>query len=472
MPHKRIPIISNSELTNMSAIAKETCTTKDFDGLKVRLKATWMTGDYDVFSRFMEKDAVQFFQRLGVKPGTKLLDVGCGSGQLALIAARAGAQVTGCDIATNWLEKARARAAEEGLNVTFEEGDAESLPYEDAQFDTVISLIGAMFAPRPDLVAAELKRVCRPGGVIAMANWTPGGFVGQMFKTISKHIAPPGMPSPVLWGDEETVRDRLREGIADLKLTRRMYHFEYPFPPDEVVAFYRANYGPMSKAFAVLDVNDQEKLRNDLTGLWSAHNKAAGDLTKVDAEYLEVIAVRSSSTRDLPKTSSAHKIESSMNRRAGLLADRIEEGATGLAAFAEGLSDADWRVPTSPTDNRSVGVIVHHVASLYPIEIDVARTIASGKAVTDVTWEVVADMNAKHAREHANVTKAAALELLRRNSREAAEAVRAFTDEELDQAAPFSLSFGAPVTAQFVIEDHALRHSWHHLARIRTALGR
>jgi hypothetical protein len=119
-----------------------------------------------------------------------------------------------------------------------------------------------------------------------------------------------------------------------------------------------------------------------------------------------------------------------------------------------------------------VGVIVHHVASVYPIEIDLARTIASGKAVTDVTWEVVAELNGKHAHDQAEVARAAALELLRRNSLEAAEAVRAFTDEELDQAAPFSLSFGAPVTAQFVIEDHALRHSWHHLARIRKALGR
>jgi hypothetical protein len=126
----------------------------------------------------------------------------------------------------------------------------------------------------------------------------------------------------------------------------------------------------------------------------------------------------------------------------------------------------------SSTDRRSVGVIVHHVASMYPIEIDVARAVAGGKAITDVTWEVVAGINSKHAQDQAGVTKAAALELLRRNSREAADVVRAFTDDELDQAAPFSLSFGAPMTAQFVIEDHALRHSWHHLARIRTVLGR
>ena len=163
-----------------------------------------------------------------------------------------------------------------------------------------------------------------------------------------------------------------------------------------------------------------------------------------------------------------------MGRRAESLADRIEEGAAGLAAFAEGLSEAEWHTPMSGSgrDRRSVGVIVHHVASVYPIEIDLARAIASGKAVTDVTREGVDEMNAKHASEQAGVTKAAALELLRRNSRQAAAAVRAFTDDELDRAAPFSLSFAAPVTAQFVVEDHALRHSWHHLARVRAALGR
>jgi len=277
----------------MNSIADVKQTSQELDELKVRLKRTWMTGDYDLFSRFMEKDAEEFFRGLGVRPGTRLLDVGCGAGQLALIAARAGAQVSGCDIASNWIEKARSRAAAEGLRIEFDEGDAESLPYRDAQFDAVVSLIGAMFAPRPGLVAAELTRVCRPGGMIAMANWTPGGFIGQMFKAIGKHIAPSGMPSPVLWGDEATVRDRLREGIADLKLARRIYHFDYPFGPEEVVAFFRTNYGPMSRAFSSLDVSGQAELQRELVYLWSAHNKAVGDATKVDAEYLEVIAARS-----------------------------------------------------------------------------------------------------------------------------------------------------------------------------------
>ena len=162
----------------------------------------------------------------------------------------------------------------------------------------------------------------------------------------------------------------------------------------------------------------------------------------------------------------------SANRRGERLAVRIEEGAAQLAVFAEGLSDAEWRTRISATDRRTVGIIVHHVASMYPIEIDLARAVASSKVVSDVTWEAVAQLNAKHAQDNAQMSKSAALELLRQNSRQAAAAVRDFTDEELDKATPFSLSFGAPMTAQFVIEDHAMRHSWHHMAAIRKALGR
>lgn len=172
------------------------------------------------------------------------------------------------------------------------------------------------------------------------------------------------------------------------------------------------------------------------------------------------------------QTMGMETISDTGSRRAAALADRIEQGAGGLVAFAAGLLEAEWLTPVSATDRRSVGVIVHHVASVYPVEIEVAKTIASGQAITEVTWEAIAEMNTNHARDHAAATKEATLELLRRNSSKAADAVREFTDEQLDQAAPFSLSFGAPVTAQFVIEDHALRHSWHHLARIRKAIGR
>jgi DinB family protein len=166
------------------------------------------------------------------------------------------------------------------------------------------------------------------------------------------------------------------------------------------------------------------------------------------------------------------RVGRSASFRAESLAARIEEGAAGLMAFVEQLSDFEWTKPVSATDRRSVGVVVHHVASMYPIEIDLARAVASGKSISDVTWEAVAQLNAKHARDNAQVSKSAALELLRQNSRKAAVAVRAFTDQELDNAVPFSLSSGAPMTAQFVIEDHAMRHSWHHLAAIRKAVGR
>lgn len=272
----------------MSVLERQT----GLDELKTRLRDTWMTGDYGRFSRYMERDAEAFYRRLPIKPGAQLLDVGCGAGQLSLIAARAGARVTGCDIASNWLVQARRSAAAEGLSVVFEEGDAEALPYGNGTFDAVASLIGAMFAPRPERVAAELTRVCRPGGVIAMANWTGPGFVGQMFKTIAKHIAPSGMPSPVLWGDEPTVRERLGSGVATLECSIHLYELSYPFSPADVVEFFRANYGPMTRAFASIGEEVQRQLRDELTGLWSRHNRATDGTTRVDAEYLQVVAVR------------------------------------------------------------------------------------------------------------------------------------------------------------------------------------
>ena len=265
----------------------------EMESLKTRLKAMWMTGDFGQVAKHIETGAEEFIDRLALKPGVRLLDVACGSGNLAIPAARLGAIVTGVDIATNLLEQARARARSEGLTIQFDEGDAESLPYPDAVFETVVSMFGAMFAPRPELVAAELVRVCQPGGRIAMANWTPDGFIGQMFKITGKYVPPPPtMPSPIKWGDEETVRERLRDGIADLQLTRRMCPFNYPFPPAEVVESFRTYYGPTQRAFDALDADGQAALRNDLERLWAEHNQATDGTTLVAGEYLEVIATR------------------------------------------------------------------------------------------------------------------------------------------------------------------------------------
>jgi SAM-dependent methyltransferase len=270
-----------------------TAVTSDIDTLKSRLKATWMDGNYDYFSRFMESSAAEFLDRVGVERGSTLLDVACGSGQLGLIAARRGARVTGIDIATNSIQAARGRAASEGLDARFDEGDAEELPYTDASFDIVATIYGAMFAPRPELVAAELLRVCRPGGRIAMGNWTKEGFIGKMFKTFSRFIAPPGMPSPVLWGDESVVRDRFGAGVSRLQMTRVIYRFDYPFPPADVVEFFRRYYGPTTRAFATLREGDRTALRAELVDLWASHNQAVEpSRTLVDAEYLEVVGVR------------------------------------------------------------------------------------------------------------------------------------------------------------------------------------
>lgn len=266
--------------------------TPEIETLKARLKTVWMSGDYGHFAKYLEQGALEFLERLDVKPGTRMLDVACGAGQIAIPAARAGVNVTGVDIAATSIAQARERAAAEGLDVRFDEGDAESLPYEDGAFDLVVSLIGAMFAPRPDRVAAELIRVCRPSGRIVMANWTAEGFVGQMFKTIGGHVPPPPMPSPLLWGDEETVRERFGDEVSDLQMEKRMYPFNYPFPPADVVEHFRVYYGPMNRAFASLDDAAQALLRQDLEELWTKYNQTTDAATRYDGEYLEVSAVR------------------------------------------------------------------------------------------------------------------------------------------------------------------------------------
>ncbi|HEX8457514.1 MAG TPA: class I SAM-dependent methyltransferase [Pyrinomonadaceae bacterium] len=267
----------------------------EMDALKTRLKAMWMAGDFGEVAKWIEASAEEFIARLALRPGARVLDVACGSGNLSLPAARAGADVTGVDIATNLLEQARRRAASANLSIRFDEGDAEHLPYADASFDEVVSMYGAMFAPRPELVAAELVRVCRPRGRVALANWTPDGFIGRMFKVTARHVPPPGIPSPLKWGDEETVRERLREGVADLQIRRRVCTFTFPAPPAEVVESFRKYYGPTQRAFDALDASGQAALRHDLEHLWREHNQATDDAaaTRVEAEYLEIIATRS-----------------------------------------------------------------------------------------------------------------------------------------------------------------------------------
>jgi SAM-dependent methyltransferase len=264
-----------------------------FEQLKQRMRGTWMAGDFGQVARFTTKTAEEFIDRLTVQPGMKVLDVACGTGNLAIPAARKGAHVTGADIATNLLEQARQRAASEGLEAKFEEGDAEQLPYRDRSFDLVMSMFGAMFAPRPECVAAELARVCRPGGVIAMANWTPEGFVGKFFETGARHAPPPeGIPAPILWGKDEILRQRLGPYASEIRTTRLTADFDFPSPPRELVQFFRDYFGPVQMTFSRLPPEGQQAYAADLEKLWSDHNEADGGRTFVRNEYLEVIAIR------------------------------------------------------------------------------------------------------------------------------------------------------------------------------------
>ena len=270
-----------------------TAMSPDIESLKARLKATWMAGDFGVIARMTERGAEEFITRLAIPRGARVLDVACGSGNLAIPAARGGARVTGVDIATNLLEEARERARSEGLSIQFDEGDAEQLPYPDHSFDVIVSMFGVMFAPRPEVAAAEMVRVTRPTGRIALANWTPDSFAGEMFRTVGKHVPPPpGMSPPVQWGDESIVRKRLRDGIASLQLTRRTFPITFPFAPPQVVELFRTYFGPVIRAFAALDPARHEDLRRDLEQVWSAHNRATDGTTRIEAQYLEVIATR------------------------------------------------------------------------------------------------------------------------------------------------------------------------------------
>ena len=266
----------------------------ELDALKTRLRATWIAGDFGEIAKSYEIGAREFIDGLDLQPGVRVLDVACGTGNLALPAGRRGAVVTGVDIAPNLIEQARENAKREGLNVQFDEGDAENLSYADASFDGVVTMFGAMFTPRPDVTAAEMTRVVRPGGFIAMANWTPAGFIGQMFKIVGKHVTPPAlMPSPLMWGVEEAVRDRLRDGIASLETKVQSVVFRFPFGPSEVVEHFKVYYGPTNKAFGALDEAGQAALRRDLEELWTKHNRATDGTTDVESEYLKVFAVRS-----------------------------------------------------------------------------------------------------------------------------------------------------------------------------------
>ena len=279
----------------MGSIPANPPSTPSIEQIKANMRNTWMAGDFGVVAKTISAGAEAFIQRLAIPAGKRVLDIATGTGNLAIPLARSGCFVTGVDIAPNLLAQARERATAEGLTAQFDEGDAEALPYADASFDAVVTMFGAMFAPRPELVAKEMARVLKPGGLLAMANWDPAGFVGQMFKVGSKHVPPPpGVKPPVLWGDDATVRERLSGGFKDVRTEIVPILFDMPFDAAGCVNFFRTYFGPTKTGFSKLDEAGQRALAADLETLWSSANTASDPTrqTLVRAQYLQVTATR------------------------------------------------------------------------------------------------------------------------------------------------------------------------------------
>lgn len=269
--------------------------TPSIEQIKTGMRAAWMAGDFGVIARLITGSGESFAERLCIAPGTRALDVACGTGNVAIPMARSGALVTGLDLVPNLLVQARKRAEEERLTIAFDEGDAEQLPYTDASFDLVVSMFGAMFAPRPEMVAAELARVLKPGGRLAMANWNPQSFSGQMFAVSARHaLPPPGVPPAVLWGDETAVRERLGPYFENIQTEIVPIDFDLPVNPSGVVTFFRQYFGPTQIAFTRLDEAGQRAFTKDLETLWSAANVASDpdNHTLIHNQYLQVTATR------------------------------------------------------------------------------------------------------------------------------------------------------------------------------------
>lgn len=269
-----------------------TAPTQEIAELKGRLKATWEAGDFAEVALHTRSAAEQFVDRLDIKPGMKVLDVACGSGNLAVVAAAKGADVTGLDFAENLIATARKRAGDLALDIRFDHGDAEAMPYEDNSYDLVMTMFGAMFAPRPDVTAAELVRVCKPGGRIAMANWTPDSLPGKIFALAGKYLPSPNVPPPVLWGDPDTLKERFGDRVSDLKLTKQMAEIHYEMPPSDVVQFFRKYFGPTLMMFRAVPEDRHEDLTRDLEAIWAENNQSKDGGTLVHGEYLEVIATK------------------------------------------------------------------------------------------------------------------------------------------------------------------------------------
>lgn len=264
----------------------------DFGAIKQRQRQTWGSGDFDMLAIRITITGELLCEAMDLRPGQAVLDVACGSGNAAIAAARRFCRVTGMDYVPALLERGRARAAFERLPITFVEGDAEALPAADESFDAVLSTFGSMFAPNQEKAASELLRVCRPGGKIGMTNWTPGGFIGDLFRTTSRYAPPPpGLKPPGLWGTAGRLRELFGDTVAAIQVERRYFVFRF-LSPDHFVEYFRTYFGPTLKAFAALDDAGRQALTNDMKALAIKHNRSGDDTMVLPSEYLEVVLTK------------------------------------------------------------------------------------------------------------------------------------------------------------------------------------
>src|SRR3954449_7326528 len=248
-------------------------TTPDLAAVKERQQQAWASGDFSVVASRIVLTAEQLCDSADLRAGWRVLDVATGSGNAAIAAARHGCTAVGVDYVPSLLERGRRRAAAEGLDVEFLEGDAEQLPFADGSFDAVTSVFGSMFAPDHARAAAELLRVCRPGGTLALASWSPDGFIADLFRTVAKHVPPPaGVQSPMLWGTEAHLRELFGADIASLQVEERTFTFRFTSPED-FVSFFRLWYGPTLKAFCALEGEARDALENELLALARRHDR-------------------------------------------------------------------------------------------------------------------------------------------------------------------------------------------------------
>lgn len=264
----------------------------DFIALKTRQQAAWASGDYAVIGTTLQLVGESLAEACDLRWDERVLDVAAGNGNATLAAARRGAQVTSTDYVPGLLERGSERARAERLDVKFEVADVEELPFDDASFDAVLSTFGVMFAPDHARSAAEMARVCRPGGRIGLANWTPEGFIGQLFKTLARQLPPPaGVQPPSLWGTESHLRDLFGATAAKIKATPRLFNFRYRSAAHFIDVF-RTWYGPVHKAFAALSPEKAQALESDLTDLLNRLNRGGTSALVVPSEYLEIVITR------------------------------------------------------------------------------------------------------------------------------------------------------------------------------------